>query len=604
MKSPSSRTLLSLLTTTTLALAGCGGSDNPAPVVQSDPLYQYQWHLNSTGQSTFSSEASVPGIDLNVASVFDAGVTGSGVRVLVLDDGLDIRHPDLAANIDASRLRNMDPEAANPHDPTPTTISAAHGTAVSGLIGAVAGNGIGVRGVAPGVSLGGANYLNCGSCDSASTTLDALGGAPFSENAEVINGSFGVNVPEPAPTDIDTNTELLATRGLAGMRGGKGTLLIKSSGNEFGDFQIPSEDGPAQDSGQCGPAVQHGLTCQNAAFDVQSTMPQVVLTGAVNARGVKSSYSTAGASLLVSGLGGETGKAAAPKLPDLPGPALLTTDLAGCDRGYSRTTLRAPHFNDFENPATDTGKRLNKDCDYTSVMNGTSAAAPTVTGVVALMLEANPNLTWRDLRLILAKTSRQVDPNIAPVKLALASGEYIAEPAWTTNAAGMKFHNWYGYGLVDAAAAVAMAKSYKQHLKGDAMVDSGWLDAVETDDGSLDLPIPLGDPAGASHQIVFDAARTVEAVHLRLAIEGNGIVGDLGIELVSPRGTRSVVMNAHNAFQKSSEAYSLVLSSNAFNEENAAGPWTLRVVDVNGRLATDASGQAILDDWSLRIYGR
>lgn len=592
-----------MLIAATLAVAGCGGSDNTEPVAKSDPLFEYQWHLKNTGQSTFSSEAGVPGVDMNVASSFDAGMRGTGVRVLVLDDGLDIRHPDLAANIDAARLRNLNPEAPNPNDPTPTSISDAHGTAVSGIIGAVALNDLGGRGIAPGVSLGAANYLECGDCDSATSTLDAFGGAPFSANADVINGSFGVDPAAPEPTDIDTDTEMLATRGLAGLRGGKGVLLIKSAGNEFGEFKVRPDDGPAVDSGQCGPAQKHGLTCQNAAFDPQSTMPQVVTTGAVNARGVKSSYSSAGSSLLVSGLGGEFGTAVPPELPRMPGPALLTTDLAGCDRGYSRTTLRGPHGNDFENPATDTNKRLNPDCDYTSVMNGTSAAAPTVTGVVALMLGANPDLTWRDLRLILAKTSRKVDPNIAPVKLALARGEYIAEPAWTTNAAGLKFHNWYGYGLVDGAAAVAMAKSYKQHLKGDALIDSGWLDTVDNEEG-VNLLIPLGDPAGATSQIVFEQARTVEAVHIRIAIEGNGILGDLGIELVSPRGTRSVLMNAHNAFQTTDEVNSMVLSSNAFNEEKADGPWTLRVVDVNGRQATDASGQALLDDWSLRIYGR
>ena len=603
MKNTTSRTLWPLLIGTTLALAGCGGSDdNPPPVAKSDPLFEHQWHLKNTGQTNFSSESGVAGIDLNVAGLFDAGITGSGVKVLVLDDGLDIRHPDLAANVDAARLRNLDPGASNASDPTPTSPDRAHGTAVAGIIASVAHNGLGGRGIAPGASLGGANLLNCGTCDDTSASLDAYGGAAFSQNADVINGSFGVSPAVPVPVDIDTEAEMRALRGLSALRGGKGVVMVKSAGNEFAEFTVTQNDGSEAASGQCGPAQQHGLTCQNAAFDPQNTMPQVVTTAAVNARGVKSSYSNAGASLLVSGLGGEYGNAT-PDSPAEAGPALLTTDLAGCDRGYARTQLPTPYANDFDNPATGTARQLNPGCDYTSAMNGTSAAAPTVTGVVALMLAANPNLTWRDLRLILAKTSRQIDAGIAPKKLALARGDYIAEPAWTTNAAGLKFHNWYGYGLVNGAAAVAMAKSYTSHLPGNALVDSGWLDASAGAAG-LKLAVPLEDPNGASSQITFAAARTIEAVQVRVTLDGSGLLGDLGIELVSPRGTRSVLMNAHNAFQQSGKVEGLLLASNAFNEEKADGVWTLRVVDVNGRQAKDASGQAILAHWSLRVHGR
>ena len=46
---------------------------------------------------------------------------------------------------------------------------------------------------------------------------------------------------------------------------------------------------------------------------------------------------------------------------------------------------------------------------YTDSFNGTSAATPMVSGVVALMLQASPKLTWRDVPLILARSARQVD---------------------------------------------------------------------------------------------------------------------------------------------------------------------------------------------------
>ena len=290
-----------------------------------------------------------------------------------------------------------------------------------------------------------------------------------------------------------------------------------------------------------------------------------------------------------------------PGTPASAGPALLTTDLAGCERGYARNG-NPPYKNALENPSSDIARQLNPDCNYNSVMNGTSSAAPTVTGVVALMLGANPKLTWRDLRLILAKTARQIDGGRPAKTLTLADGDYIARTAWITNKAGLSFHNWYGFGLVDAAAAVAMAKSTTPILTG-PIADSGWRCQrwIRTAWSWMCRWRIRTAPAA---QISYAAARTIEAVQVRVMIRGNGRLGDLGIELISPKGTRSVLLNAHNVLQKSQQADTLLLLSNAFNEEEAGGNWTLRIVDVNGREATDPAQQATLVNWSLRVYGR
>ena len=609
IKQPTPRTTAAWLSTLAVAasVVACGGGADPAapaPVAHNDPLYGHQWHLHNTGQANFASEGGTPGIDLNLAGLEAAGVRGQGAKVLVVDSGLDIRHPDLAANVDAALLRNFDPNAPDANDPTPSGQHPddPHGTAVAGLIAAVANNGQGGRGVAPAASLGAANLESCPSCNTTAITLDIYGGAAFSQGAHIFNASYGEDAQAPLLYDVDTNATLLALRGLSRLRGGKGAVVIKSAGNSFRDST--GEDGdPLPEVDPCIGARAHGLSCQNAVFDPEAAMPQVLVVGAVNARGVKSSYSTAGASLLVSGLGGEYGLA--DPSGSQAGPALLSTDLSGCDRGYVRKVQSEEARNDFDNPNSAIGQRLNAQCNYTAGMNGTSAAAPTVSGVVALLLSANPNLTWRDLRLILAKTARQVDAAIAPKTLALAKGRYVAEPGWTTNAAGLKFHNWYGYGLVDAAAAVAMAQATSRHLPGDALIDSGWIAASGAAAG-LPLAVPPGDPQGASSTLRLPAARTIEAVQVRMGIEGQGRLGDLGVELISPSGTRSVLMTAHNVFQVSAQADGLLLASNAFNEEPAQGTWTLRVVDVNGRQArdTDTDAQALLAHWSLRVYGR
>merc|ERR1719316_1903936 len=74
---------------------------------------------------------------------------------------------------------------------------------------------------------------------------------------------------------------------------------------------------------------------------------------------------------------------------------------------------------------------------------GTSYAAPLVSGVVAMVLEANPNLTWRDVQGVLASTATRPHED--------------AEDQWTTNQAGVKHSYKYGFGLVDALAATTAA---------------------------------------------------------------------------------------------------------------------------------------------------
>ena len=89
---------------------------------------------------------------------------------------------------------------------------------------------------------------------------------------------------------------------------------------------------------------------------------------------------------------------------------------------------------------------------YRDDFGGTSSAAPAVSGVAALVRQANPDLTWRDVKLVLAETARKNDP---------------ANPGWEDGArmyglatGSYHFNHEYGFGVVDAAAAVELAKSW------------------------------------------------------------------------------------------------------------------------------------------------
>jgi subtilisin-like proprotein convertase family protein len=213
-------------------------------------------------------------------------------------------------------------------------------------------------------------------------------------------------------------------------------------------------------------------------------------------------------------------------------------------------------------------------------------------GVIALILEANPALTWRDVKHILASTARKIDPTGGITNGPLAG--YVAEPGWFANHASptpFNYHNWYGFGLVDASAAVNMAKTYTLGLLG-TFTNTGFISS-----GTLSLAIPDASATGVTSTLSVPATvQVVEAVQVRVSIT-HTFLGDLGIEVVSPAGTRSVVKNTEDGYFNSQNLSNQVFLSNAFYGENPAGTWTIKVVDA---LATDTG---TLTNWAIRVYG-
>jgi subtilisin-like proprotein convertase family protein len=362
------------------------------------------------------------------------------------------------------------------------------------------------------------------------------------------------------------------------LRSGRGAIYVKAAGNGFRSYATAF----------CILANNAALSCQNANFDPESTIPYQIVVGATNANGIKSSYSTAGSAIWMSAPGGEYGENSGPQ-PGLPAnayqPAMITVDQSGCASGYSRTGANDSLFNNGGTP--------NTACNYTNGFNGTSSAAPVASGVIALMLEANSQLTWRDVKHILASTARQIDPARAPVSLVLTDGSFVAEPAWTTNAASFKFHNWYGFGMVNASAAVNMARTYTAGQLG-AFKNTGWIVSP-----SLNAAIPDNSVLGTTNGVTVPAgsAGVVEAVQIVLSATHTWS-GDIAIELTSPSGTRSVLKNGRDGFADSDDLDLMVLMSNAFYGESAVGTWTIKLVDVS------AGDVGSLVGWAIRIYGR
>ena len=311
---------------------------------------------------------------------------------------------------------------------------------------------------------------------------------------------------------------------------------------------------------------------------------------------MRSNYSSPGSALWVSGLGGEYGHQKPYSTQTNPlnfDPAIVTTDVSGCVNGYNSDAAGA-RLNALDSSQS----TIDSTCNYTGRMNGTSAATPTVAGVSALVLQANPKLGYRDVRYILAATARQIDPNQPTVKH--ANGTVIA-PSWSANAAGHRFSNWYGYGLVDATAAVQRAMAFKPLP---ALIDSGWSRA------EVAAPVAIGG-AGAPAKLQVRIDRRigkVEGVQLGLETTYPITAGffstapsPLLVTLTSPSGTKSYVVPAMTGVGSTTAFTIPFIASNAFLDENGDGLWTLEVADVP--LAAGAASKGNLTGFKIRVLG-
>ncbi|WP_295553404.1 S8 family serine peptidase [uncultured Stenotrophomonas sp.] len=564
-----------------------------------DPLAVYQWHLKNTGQRAIADTPLVSGNDLNVDGLYRNNIRGEGVTIGIIDNGLQIAHPDLRAHVGRIAGRNFNPNARNRNDPTPLNPTLnAHGTMVGGIAAAVGGNGIGVRGVAPSATLKGFNWLESKPTKSGSITLYAseenLSYAWWdgqeSADIDVFNNSWGLSSVSPnLPVGSSTNDQLSYERAMSSTRSGRGGIYVKAAGNNFTNAATRKTAFGVLDS--CSyQTKQLNVGCLPAGHDPRNNYFNTITVGAVAADGRRSSYSSTGSALWVSGFGGEGGiqKKYEPGLaPNSYDPAIITTDIAGCEDG---TNINKNREDDLDSNLS----LIDRSCDYTAKMNGTSAAAPMVSGVAALILEANPQLSFRDVKYVLAVTARKTDPQ--QVSTRLSDGRELV-PGWITNAAGHAFSNWYGFGVVDAARAVHLASTF-QPLG--ALVDTGW--------HTVRRQVSISSvPRTTRLKIEMpDGARKIEAVQLGFSLDH---VNSRLVEfvLISPSGTRSVVQPAYTAIgsgfwnkQASFSAWQL-LSSNAFLDENGKGTWTLEATDM-GRPAGAAS-RGKLESFTLRILG-
>ncbi|XP_053341402.1 proprotein convertase subtilisin/kexin type 5 [Clarias gariepinus] len=215
--------------------------------------------------------------------------------------------------------------------------------------------------------------------------------------------------------------------------------------------------------------------------------------------------------------------------------------------------------------------------------SGTSASAPMVAGIIALTLEANPLLTWRDVQHIIVKTSRRA---------------HLIAPDWYTNGAGNNVSHLYGFGLMDAEAMVKEAETWRQ------VPTQQTCDEIIIDKPRVISPGRVWRLVHKSLGCAGEPGRHVmylEHVILRITIT-HPHRGDLSITLTSPTGTKSQLL-AIRPNDHSPDAFTKweFMTTHCWGER-ASGDWILEISDTPSRKRNPAV-QGKLKECSLVLYG-
>ncbi|GAA0343584.1 S8 family peptidase [Streptomyces blastmyceticus] len=343
----------------------------------------------------------LPAIKADQAAKVNGG--SRKVTVGVIDTGVDDTHPDLAPNFSRSQSASCVSGKADtsagawrPFDPAKDY----HGTHVAGTI-AAARNGIGVAGVAPGVKVSAIKVSQPKTSSFYAESVVCAFVFAAEHNIAVTNNSYYV---DPWMFNCTTDPDQKAIAESIGRATkyaeSKGTVNVASAGNSNFDLAA-KEITDASSPNDTKPPVTRKID-PSVCLDVPAQLPGVITVAATGAKSAKSYYSNYGLGQIdVAAPGGDQFQ-----LPELPGKdGRILSTLPGGDYGF---------------------------------LQGTSMAGPHVAGVVALLKSTHPRSTPQEIQWILKAQAH--NPGCTAADKACAGTAQV--------------NGFYGYGIVDALAAV------------------------------------------------------------------------------------------------------------------------------------------------------
>lgn len=459
-----------------------------------DPLFKKQWHIYNSVYE---------GNDLNVLKVWDMNITGKGVTVAIVDDGLDYENMDLKENFNAKGSYDFNDK----NDlPKPRLADDYHGTRCAGEIAAAKNNDYCGLGVAYNAKVAGIRIL------SGELTAEEEAASMIYEMNEndIYSCSWG---PTDNGREMEKPSDLVSqamVKGITEGRNNKGNIYVFASGNgaNLGD---------------------------NCNYDGYTNSIYSITVGAIDWQGLHSSYSESCS-------------------------ALLTVT-------YSSGSNEYIHSTDINNVCSDKH-------------GGTSAAAPLAAGVYALVLEANPNLTWRDLQYLTVESSVLVDDSEDESKW--------QQPA---NYFNKKYSHMYGFGKIDAFEIVNKALSWKNVNE---QVNKKF-DKINVDKSSNGENEYVESKFNITEQ---DVADFKHLEHITVTIDADAKMRGLTeIDLIAPDGSVSHLAIPRKIDKRGGGFPNWKFMSVVHWGTQPVGEWTLK-----SRVSSD-SNTLKLKSWEFEIFG-
>ncbi|XP_054452834.1 proprotein convertase subtilisin/kexin type 7 [Anoplopoma fimbria] len=471
-----------------------------------DPNYPKQWHLHNHLNK---------GMDINVTGVWEHNITGRGVTVVVVDDGVEHTHQDIQPNYSPEGSYDLNSNDPDPMPHPDVHSNNHHGTRCAGEIAAVPNNSFCAVGVAYGSKVAGIRVLDGPLTDS----LEAIAFNKHYQVNDIYSCSWG---PDDDGHTVDGPHPLgkaALQHGVIAGRQGFGSIFVVASGNG-------------------------GQYNDNCNYDGYANSIYTITIGAVDEKGRMPFYAEECASMLA-----VTFSSGGSKLR-----SIVTSDWSmqsgtGCTEGHT----------------------------------GTSAAAPLAAGMVALMLQVRPCLSWRDVQHIITFTATQCD----------------SSADWRVNGAGFHHSHQHGFGVLNAWRLVNAAKvwesvpflvSYQSSvIKEEAPIPNYPDELVRT------WEVSAADLGQSGMETLEHVAVTVTITH--------PCRGSVEIWLVCPSGMASVI-GARRAIDRDSSGYQdWTFSTVRCWGERAEGQYTLKMSDHKESTLAQCAASGVLKQCQLTLYG-